>query len=357
MKQILSIVGARPQFVKLFPIQRAISQYTNFKHSILHTGQHFDKEMSENIFRELDIPSPQLNLGAGGGTNTYQTAQILLKLEESCLKQVPDLILVYGDTNSSLAASIFSSQKDIPFAHVESGLRSGNLRMAEEQNRIVVDHLADILFAPTKNAMSLLEKEGLSSRAFLSGDIMRDAFDIAKQEISSQQNKSNWNGIPTKESYYLATIHRAENTDSKSRLSEILEVLAKLDRNVIVPIHPRLRKSLETFNLNLNFDMITFIPPLSYMQNLRYLMNAKAVVTDSGGLQKEAYFAEIPCFTIRLNTEWPETLLNNCNTLVTNLQDLPDQIVDERTRLFTETLFGEGNSAFRMLSHLEDYLK
>lgn len=313
--KIISIVGARPQFIKLAPLSAELRK-RGISEIVLHTGQHYDENMNKVFFEELNISEPDYNLGIGSGLHGEQTAKMLIGIEEILLKEKPDLVIVYGDTNSTLAGALAASKLHIPLAHVEAGLRSFNKRMPEEINRIVADHLSDILFCPTKTAVENLRNEGITKGVYLVGDIMFDAlmhFEKISQEKSVILERL---GIKPK-SYYLLTIHRAENTDNLERLKSILLALMKSGKSIIFPIHPRTKNKVREFGLEsyLNSN-IRVIDPVGYLDMLNLEKNAYAILTDSGGIQKEAFWLKVPCITLREETEWVETVRYGWNTLV-----------------------------------------
>ena len=312
--RILSIVGARPQFVKLAPICRAFERFGGIQHNIVHTGQHYDDAMSGSFFRDLAIPAPDVNLEVGSASHSVQTAEMMLRLEPVLLERRPNWVLLYGDTNSTLAGALVTSKMGLPMAHVEAGLRSFNSRMPEEINRVVTDHVSDLLFCPTEAAMENLRAEGLANGAVQTGDIMLDAV-LTSLEVAKLRA-----GSPALElaegSYALATVHRAENTDDASRLRAILEALDEIATSmcpVVLTIHPRTEKIAASFGWTPK--SIRVIPPLPYLDMLLFESRARLILTDSGGVQKEAYFLKVPCITLRDETEWVETFANGCNVL------------------------------------------
>lgn len=313
--KVFSIVGARPQFVKLAVLCRAFDRVgSRAQHKIIHTGQHYDVKMSDVFFSELKIPAPDFHLGIGSGGHGAQTGAMLHKIEEVLLAERPDWVLVYGDTNSTLAGALAASKLHIPAAHVEAGLRSFNRRMPEEINRVVADHVSTLLFSPTQLGMDNLRQEGLESRAMWTGDVMYDAVLWARQAASGLDGSN----LPVYEArqYALATVHRAENTDDPERLRGIIAALDRVAAEicpVYLPIHPRTRKAIEA--LGLKSENVHFGEPLSYLEMLRMEAGARLILTDSGGVQKEAYLLGIPCVTLRDETEWTETLENRCNVL------------------------------------------
>lgn len=314
--KILSIVGARPQFVKMAVICRAIKGLSeaSVQHRIIHTGQHYDFQMSDVFFQELGIDAPNHQLGVGSGSHGGQTGEMLKRLEPVLMEEKPDWVMLYGDTNSTLAGAIVASKLGQKLAHVEAGLRSYNRRMPEELNRIVADHLSDLLLCPTAAAMENAGKEGLIGRAFLTGDVMFDAT-LAYRQEAERRKGTLWNGWKPG-AFALATVHRAENTDDPDRLRSILLALDQIAEQicpVVLPLHPRTRKSMELFGCSLR--EVRVLPACSYLEMLLLESRARFILTDSGGIQKEAYFVKTPCITLRDETEWVETLENRCNVL------------------------------------------
>lgn len=312
--KVISIVGARPQFIKLAPLSKELRS-SGFNEIIVHTGQHYDENMSDLFFEELEIPKPNYNLGIGSGSHGEQTGRMLIALEEVILKESPDLIIVYGDTNSTLAGALCASKLHIKLAHVEAGLRSFNKKMPEEINRIVADHLSDILFVPTQTALENLKREGIIDGVYLVGDLMFDAL-MHFSKISQTKSKILEALNLTPKSYYLATIHRAENTDNYDRLKNILESLAELDSLVVFPIHPRTLNRIRAYNLEHLLEKLLVIDPVGYLDMIQLEKNAQIILTDSGGVQKEAFWLRVPCITLRDETEWIETIKYNWNRLV-----------------------------------------
>lgn len=345
--KIVSVVGARPQFIKLFPIVKSIPD--GVVHDIIHTGQHYDDSMSQVFFNQLGIPYPNRNLNVGSGTHAQQTSSMMTALEEEFMQSRPDVVLVYGDTNSTLAASIAASKINIPVAHLEAGLRSFNRRMPEELNRIVADHVADILLAPTSTAMANLQNEGLGSKSVFVGDVMVDAINLSqKMTFPIDVNLPN--------EYIYVTIHRAENTETKSRILEILRKLEMSEVRALFVIHPRLRAKCAEFQIELSRFDLTYLEPQPYLQNLNLIKNALGVITDSGGIQKEAYLLGTNVLTIRNETEWVETLQGNCNVLDYDLNLVSTEWYT-RVSIFDQFIFGDGNSAFRSIQALLAFLE
>ena len=355
MSQVLSIVGARPQFIKLSPINSALVSQ-DIKHLIVHTGQHYDAQMSESFFREFDLPQPLINLGVGGGDHAYQLSKMLTEIDRVILNLNPSMVLVYGDTNSTLAACLSAARRGLRVAHIESGLRSHDRSMPEEQNRVTVDHLADYLFAPTQNAMNNLRGEGLIERSKFVGDVM---YDVALNMRTKRNTPDSINQIQLLSQgrpYFLATIHRASNTVSRERVLEILNALNHLTEQVIFPLHPRMRQAITNFQIELDFDSIIFVPPQGYLRMSELVHSSKGVITDSGGLQKEAFFAKKLCYTVRNTTEWPETLMYGWNTLVTEIEELSNIVSSNSTPRSQESPFGDGNSATQIVKFIKSQL-
>lgn len=349
------MVGARPQFVKLAAICQAIEKRPaaeTWDHRIVHTGQHYDPELSSVFFEELGIPRPDYDLEVGSGSHAVQTADMLKGLEPVFESEKPDWVLLYGDTNSTLAGALTASKLHLKIAHIESGLRSFRRDMPEEVNRIVTDHLSDILFCPTPLAVSNLRNEGLEARSRLTGDLMFDvsiAFRERAEEIGGPLATAWKPG-----QFALATVHRAENTDDPERLRQIVAALDRIANEtcpVVWPIHPRTRKRLEA--IGCSTGSITIVPPASYLEMLLLEGRARVILTDSGGVQKEAHFLQVPCITLRDETEWEETLVNGCN--VTTGCD-GEKIRNAMERIsqagpWTE-IYGDGTASHQMLTAL-----
>ena len=354
--RVLSIVGARPQFVKAAAMCRAVAAHPDISHKIIHTGQHYDARMSDVFFEELGIPAPDHHLGVGSGTHAVQTGEMMKSLEPVLIAERPDWVLLYGDTNSTLAGVLVAAKLDMPAAHIEAGLRSFNRRMPEETNRIVADRLSALLFCPTQAAMDNLSHEGLAAQSVFTGDVMYDAFVIFREiaERRGGELASTWRAG----GFALATIHRAENTDDPDRLQPILaalETIAESTCPVLLPLHPRTRKVLDASGWHPR--AITVTAPLSYFEMLLLEGRAKLVLTDSGGVQKEAYFAEAPCVTLRDETEWVETLENGCNVLAGADTDRIVDAAKNASRAGPWTaLYGDGNAGDKMVDALRRFL-
>ncbi|MGB3414838.1 MAG: UDP-N-acetylglucosamine 2-epimerase (non-hydrolyzing) [Microbacteriaceae bacterium] len=346
--RILSVVGARPQFVKLAPIAHALEGKA--EHIIVHTGQHYDELMSDVFFEDLGIPKPDVNLAVGSGKHGAQTGAMLGGLEEVFENYQPDWVLVYGDTNSTLAAAIAATKMHIPLAHLEAGLRSFNRRMPEEHNRVLTDHASDLLLAPTEVAMQHLATEGLAEKSVLVGDVMTDVLYSVRDRVVAEGMGAPEGANPGE--YYIATIHRPDNTDDPVRLRSIIEALSVLDHPVLLLAHPRVRTLAEANNIDLNQGAVRAINPLPYPQLVAAVMNATGVVTDSGGLQKEAFLLRVPCTTIRPETEWVETVELGWNVLANDVSALSAAVQRPRPAETTATPYGDGNAAKQVVDQL-----
>jgi UDP-GlcNAc3NAcA epimerase len=335
--KVLSIVGARPQFVKAAAISRAIPE----GHEIIHTGQHYDANMSDIFFEEMEIPKPAYHLGIGGLSHGAMTGRIMEALEGVLLKEKPDRLIVYGDTNSTLAGALAAAKLHIPVAHIEAGLRSFNRKMPEEINRIVTDHVSDLLFAPTEEAVANLQREGMESH--LVGDVMYDTTLFYKSKMRKPNVKIDGD-------FYLCTIHRQENTDDPKVLSSLFEALSEAPAQVILPLHPRTRKMVQ----NIDTKKITLIDPVGYFEMLYLLQHCKGVFTDSGGLQKESYFFGKPFLILREETEWVELVHHGIGQIVSSSKD---RILKGFSQLHREIayphhLYGDGTAAKKIARHI-----
>lgn len=373
MMEVVSIVGARPQFIKLAPVCKAMERVKDtIRHLIVHTGQHYDYEMSQVFFDELGLRDPDYHLGVGSGTHGYQTGEMLKRVEEVLVREKPDLVMVYGDTNTTLAGALASSKLHIPVAHVEAGLRSFNRRMPEEVNRVLTDHVSDFLFCPTRNAVENLRREGFTgilndgellpldcnpshlpcSRPLVinTGDVMYDAL-LLYAELAEKRVRilEELNFKP--KAYALATIHRAENTDNPERLGAIFEGLERIAQEglpVILPLHPRTRKRLR--EIGLHPKGLKLLDPVSYLDMLILEKNARVVLTDSGGVQKEAFFFRVPCVTLREETEWVETVEAGWNTLVgCDAERIVRVALEARKGAESVWPYGDGRAAERVV--------
>jgi UDP-GlcNAc3NAcA epimerase len=345
--KILTVVGARPQFIKLAPLSKILRE-NGINEIIVHTGQHYDENMNDLFFKELEIPEPDYNLGIGSGNHGEQTGRMLIEIEKIILKEKPELVIVYGDTNSTLAGALAASKLHIKLAHVEAGLRSFNKRMPEEINRVLTDHVSDILFCPTQTAVENLKKERITNGVYLVGDVMFDALLHFSKISDMKSNILERLNIKPKE-YYLVTIHRAENTDNYERLKNILIAFSKMDEIVVFPIHPRTRKMINYYGLSdlLENNNVKVIDPVGYLDMLKLEKNAKAILTDSGGVQKEAFWLKVPCITLRDETEWIETVNLGWNRLVgSNVEKILEAVRD--LKFGTDVNFDNDFSAKKM---------
>lgn len=350
--KVLTIVGARPQFIKAAPVSREVRKVA---HEVLvHTGQHFDANMSDVFFEELGIPKPEYHLGIGGGSHGAMTGAMLARLEEVIQIEKPDWVMVYGDTNSTLAGGLAAAKLHVPVAHVEAGLRSFNRKMPEEINRVLTDHLSELLFAPTETAVGLLAAEGITHGVHQVGDVM---FDALKLFLPSALERKPWlDSLELETSgYLLATVHRAENTDNEARLRDIMQGLGCSEDRVVLPLHPRTRNRLEEFKIHVPANVL-IIEPAGYLEMLLLESQAKAVVTDSGGVQKEACFLNVPCITLREETEWMETVTGGWNILVgTDLARIRKALVRPPRGVEPLQAFGDGHASQRIVRMLMEF--
>ena len=360
--ELVTVVGARPQFIKASAVSRAIRGFNErsaatLHETIIHTGQHYDSNMSEVFFKELDIQRPDYELNVANCSHGAMTGRMIEGVEARLLADRPDLVLVYGDTNSTLAGALAAAKLNIPVAHVEAGLRSWNRRMPEEINRILTDQISSWLFCPTVQSVANLAREGMSEGVVQVGDVMFDATLHYAALASSQYQPEHW-GVNSY-SYILCTIHRAENTDNPDRLREIVAALGQLAKGVeiVMPIHPRTRARLEEFKLGRELSAARLIDPVSYLQMLSLEKHARAIITDSGGVQKEAYFCRVPCITVRDETEWVETVAMGWNKLVEARTAAIVAAVgelDQFSEASSEQPYGSGDAANRIVQFLVD---
>lgn len=364
MIKILTIVGARPQFIKAAVVSRAIQQHNvdrsmpEITEVLVHTGQHYDENMSKVFFEQLEIPEPQYNLGVSNGSHGQMTGEMLIAIEDVLLKEKPDRVLVYGDTNSTLAGALAAAKLHIPVAHVEAGLRSFNRRMPEEINRVLTDQISDILFCPSETAITNLRQEGVTDGVQVVGDVMYDAF-LQYQKMAKNKSTilSDLDIQPAE--YCLATLHRQENTDDPDRLSSVFSAFQKMGSRklpLIVPLHPRTKKCLTKYNIEIgsNFSLQT-ISPVNYLDMIALESSALVILTDSGGMQKEAYFAGVPCITLRDETEWVETVEAGANIIAGTDSD---SILSAFSKIqnshstFKDGLYGDGHAAEKIVQAL-----
>lgn len=359
MIKILTIVGARPQFVKASAISRAIKTLYTKKISeiIVHTGQHYDDNMSSSFFKDLSIPEPKYNLGISGGNHGQMTGRMIEKIESVLMLENPDWVLLYGDTNSTLAGAIAAVKLEVPIAHVESGLRSRNMKMPEEVNRILTDRVSSVLFCPTELAVANLLKEGIHKNVYNVGDVMYD--NAIFYGANALENADIKKYLGQSSQFILTTIHRAENTDSRSKLLEILKSLDHLAKDfpVIFPIHPRTLFAIKKYGYDQYMNNIYVCEPLSFFEMIMLEKASSIIITDSGGVQKEAFFYKTQCLTIRDETEWEETIRSGVNRLVpAKMESIVNQvysiITESNSRGFETKPYGNGDSALKIINQM-----
>ncbi len=360
MTKVISIVGARPQFIKAAVVSKALRN-AGFHELIVHTGQHYDFNMSDVFFEELNLPQPEYYLGVGSGTHGEQTGRMLMEVEKVLLKERPELVIVYGDTNTTLAGALAAAKLHIQVAHVEAGLRSFNRRMPEEINRVLTDHISNLLFAPTETAVKNLENEGIKNGVYLVGDVMFDlALHVAK--IVDETSVLQKYGLKEKK-YILTTIHRAENTDDPENLKNIvsaLNMLADDGVDVFFPAHPRTMKAIEANQIHVS-EKLKIHPAISYMEMIALIKNASAVITDSGGVQKESYFFRVLCVIPRNETEWVELVNSGWHVLTgQNTQRIFETTLEllngSRKELKWFPFYGNGNASEKITEAILTYV-
>jgi len=360
--KVLSIVGARPQFIKAGVVSRKL-QEKNIKEILVHTGQHYDFNMSEVFFQELSLPTPDYYLGVGSGTHGEQTGKMLIEIEKVLLQERPDIVLVYGDTNSTLAGALAATKLRIPVAHIEAGLRSFNRQMPEEVNRVLTDHISDYLFAPTDRAVENLRKENITKGIYKVGDVMLDVALEVTNRIDEEEVLRRFNLKP--KGFILVTIHRAENTDNKENLENIWNALHKLAKEgniIFFPVHPRTRKAIENYGLEVESPNLRISEPVSYSEMVALEKNAKVIITDSGGVQKEGYFFGTRCVIPRNETEWMELIEIGFNKLAgTETESIYNSVQEilnseEDVNDFNLEIYGRGNASDKIVEVLEEHV-
>ncbi|SFS33955.1 non-hydrolyzing UDP-N-acetylglucosamine 2-epimerase [Marininema halotolerans] len=352
----VTIVGARPQFIKAAPISRSLRKQS--KEILVHSGQHYDQAMSDIFFKELDIPTPDYHLGVGSKGHGAQTGEILAQVEEVLFREKPDWVLVYGDTNTTLAGALAAAKLQIPVAHVEAGLRSFNRKMPEEVNRVLTDHMSTLLFCPTDTSVHHLATEGITQGVMQVGDVMVDAIRYNRLIAGESSQILERIGLE-KGSYVLITLHRAENTDDPKRLSAIVRALNQLSVPSVLPLHPRTRGRMKEHGLTFNNPNLLVIEPIGYLDMLYLESQALKILTDSGGVQKEAFILEVPCITMRDETEWTETIEQGANCLTGADEWRIIDSIEGFSADFTHVppVFGDGYATDRIVDHLLNYMK
>lgn len=366
MIKIITVIGARPQFVKAALVSHAIQSQnvrtttTQITEILVHTGQHYDAAMSQVFFEEMGIPAPAYNLEVGSGSHAVQTGQIMIRLEQILVEQRPEIVLVYGDTNSTIAAALAAPKLGIPLGHVEAGLRSYNRTMPEEINRITTDRVSTLLFCPTRTSMDLLRQEGITQGVHLTGDVMLDAA-LHFARVAEQRSNPLERFHLSPKAYYLATVHRPVNADNPEHMACILRAFSHLPMPVVFPVHPRTRKMIDTLcaqgNLTYDSAQLRFIEPVGYLEMLLLEKYARTIITDSGGVQKEAYFFRVPCVTLRDETEWVETVQLGWNVLCAiQEQDILEKIRHAREGTWLP-VFGDGTASAKIVELVQQHFR
>ena len=360
MEKICTVVGARPQFIKLAVVSRVLRK--EFQEVLIHTGQHYDRNMSDVFFEDMDIPKPDYNLGISGGTHGQMTGQMLIKIEEVLQREHPDALLVFGDTNSTMAGALAAVKLRIPVCHVEAGCRLGTLENPEEINRIVTDHVSSLHLVSTASGVEFLKREGFSSSIHLVGDPMYDAFCYysACQEDSKLKSLTGLDNrrVEIPERFYYMTCHRQENTDVDEKLNQIFQAMNNLDCATVYPVHPRNRERAVRLCKSGGYRNILLTQPAGYRESIFLVNHAEKIVTDSGGLQREAFFAQKPCVTVFDHVAWPETMVNHCNQLAK--PDKSDILAKLDTLVQFDSSyqpFGDGHSAEKITEEIKKFLR
>lgn len=360
MKKICTVVGARPQFIKLAVVSRVLRK--EFREVLVHTGQHYDHNMSDVFFEEMDIPKPDYNLGVSGGTHGQMTGQMLMKIEEVLLKERPDMLLLFGDTNSTLAGALAAVKLRIPVCHVEAGNRLGTLDNPEEANRIVTDHMSSLRLACTASCLEFLRREGLTDGSYLTGDPMYDAFRYYTERLDGSELEElrdfSGNPLALPERFYYMTCHRQENTDTDETLGQIFRAMESLDAPAVYPVHPRNHERAGRLVREMGLQNILLARPAGYKCSISLVNRAEKIVTDSGGLQREAFFAGKPCVTVFDYIVWPETMENGCNRLAKpDKADILEKLSAPVSFDPAYRPFGDGHSAEKIVERLKEYLE
>lgn len=361
MKKIVTVVGARPQFIKLAVVSRALRRQPQFQEVLVHTGQHYDHNMSDVFFEEMDIPKPDYNLGISGGSHGEMTGKMLIEIEKVLMKEQPDMVLLFGDTNSTMAAALAAVKLHIPVCHVEAGNRFGTLESPEEVNRTVTDHVSAINLPCTESSFRFLEREGLAETAAVVGDPMCDAFLYYTDRLNGSELKElvDFDGksvsLPTE--FYYMTCHRQENTDTDEKLRNIFDAMEELDAPTVYPVHPRNHDRAARLVREGGYRKIILTQPVGYQASISLVNHAKKIVTDSGGVQREAFFAGKPCVTVLDFVVWPETMRNNCNQLAKpDKADILAKLSVPVTFDSSYQPFGDGHSAEKIVEKIKEFL-
>lgn len=361
MKKICTVVGARPQFIKLAVVSRELRK--EFREVLIHTGQHYDYNMSDVFFEEMDIPHPDYNLGVSGGTHGQMTGQMLMEIEKVLIRERPDMLMVFGDTNSTMAAALAAVKLFIPVCHVESGGRSGSLHIPEEVNRIVTDHVSSLRLACTASGMEFLKKEGIGANAYLTGDPMYDAFCYYTERLDGSEllglQDLDGNPVTLPEAFYYTTIHHIQllEGDEAENINQVLQAMEVLDAPVIYPVHPRNQKQVRGLCQEGRYRNIILTQPVGYKCSISLVNQAKKIITDSGGLQREAFFSKKPCVTVSKYVAWPEIMVKNYNQLSRpEKADILDKLGAEVSFDPDYQPFGDGHSAEKIVERVKEYL-
>lgn len=361
MKKVVTVVGARPQFIKLAVVSRALRRQTELQEVLVHTGQHYDHNMSDVFFEEMDIPKPDYNLGISGGTHGEMTGKMLIEIEKVLMKEQPDMVLLFGDTNSTMAAALAAVKLHIPVCHVEAGNRFGTLESPEEVNRTVTDHVSAINLPCTESSFRFLEREGLAETAAVVGDPMYDAFRYYTDRLdgSEMRELADFDGKPVSlpAEFYYMTCHRQENTDTDEKLRNIFDAMEELDAPTVYPVHPRNHDRAARLVREGGYQNLLLTQPVGYQTSISLVNHAKKIVTDSGGVQREAFFAGKPCVTVLDFVVWPETMRNNCNQLAKpDKADILAKLSVPVTFDPTYQPFGDGHSAEKIVEKIKEFL-